>query len=297
MLSGKGETSMDEKEYSVSEAVRLIGVESHVLRYWEEELRVEIGRTPQGHRVYSESDVELFRRVRELKDRGLQLKAIRVLLDGTEGNLTKTSPEEQISKLGNLGENPAEQIREPKNLCESPAEQISEPENLCENPEEQNSEPENLCENLTRQSSEQENLCENTDEQGNQSVHVQDRVSVNDTATPECGHDGASVEVCQPCRTVFSEIEDQNPDHMEQFEAILKSLIREVIEEQNQKQNQKQEQLLREILREEIRQMYFSYEEMLQDVMREAAAERESVREPQGFPGRIRRFLQKHSIW
>ena len=39
---------MEEKEYSVSEAVRLIGVESHVLRYWEEELHVPVGRSTPG---------------------------------------------------------------------------------------------------------------------------------------------------------------------------------------------------------------------------------------------------------
>ena len=77
---------MEEKEYSVSEAVRLVGVESHVLRYWEEELRIEIRRSVQGHRIYSEENIELFRRVRELKEKGLQLKAIRLLLD-SQGSL------------------------------------------------------------------------------------------------------------------------------------------------------------------------------------------------------------------
>lgn len=101
MLSGKGETFMSEKEYSVSEAVRLVGVESHVLRYWEEELQVEIRRTSQGHRIYSESNIETFRRVRELKERGLQLKAIRVLLDEAEGDTAKASLTEQISGIGN----------------------------------------------------------------------------------------------------------------------------------------------------------------------------------------------------
>ncbi|MDY3250700.1 MAG: helix-turn-helix domain-containing protein [Candidatus Choladocola sp.] len=72
---------MSEKEYSVSEAVRLIGVESHVLRYWEEELKVAIRRTGQGHRVYSEEDIRMFRKVKELKEKGIQLKAIRVLLE------------------------------------------------------------------------------------------------------------------------------------------------------------------------------------------------------------------------
>ena len=73
---------MEEKEYSVSEAVRLIGVESHVLRYWEEELHVPVGRSTQGHRMYSERDIALFRRTKELKDCGIQLKAIRLLFEG-----------------------------------------------------------------------------------------------------------------------------------------------------------------------------------------------------------------------
>lgn len=76
---------MDEKWYSVSEAVRLIGVESHVLRYWEEELRIPIQRTSQGHRIYSEKNVETFRRVREWKQKGIQLKAIRLLLEEKSG--------------------------------------------------------------------------------------------------------------------------------------------------------------------------------------------------------------------
>ena len=72
---------MEEKIYSVSEAVRLVGVESHVLRYWEEELKIPIRRSSQGHRLYSERDIELFGKVREGRQKGLQLKAIRLLLN------------------------------------------------------------------------------------------------------------------------------------------------------------------------------------------------------------------------
>ena len=72
---------MNEKEYSVSEAVRRTGVPSHVLRYWEEELQITIHRSAQGYRIYTESDLELFRRVKLLKEKGIQLKAIRVLLE------------------------------------------------------------------------------------------------------------------------------------------------------------------------------------------------------------------------
>lgn len=83
---------MNEKEYSVSETVRLVGVEAHVLRYWEEGLQIEIRRTSQGHRVYSQENVETFRRVKELKGKGLQLKAIRLLLEQQE-------PEGEDAKL------------------------------------------------------------------------------------------------------------------------------------------------------------------------------------------------------
>ena len=39
---------MEERSYQVQEAVRLIGVESHVLRYWEEELGITVGRTSRA---------------------------------------------------------------------------------------------------------------------------------------------------------------------------------------------------------------------------------------------------------
>ncbi|MDO4321453.1 MAG: helix-turn-helix domain-containing protein [Lachnospiraceae bacterium] len=90
---------MEETLYSVSEAVRLVGVESHVLRYWEEELKIPIQRTSQGHRVYSPKDIEMFCRVREWKQKGLQLKAIRVLLDRPEGIGEEAGFDEQIRSI------------------------------------------------------------------------------------------------------------------------------------------------------------------------------------------------------
>ena len=80
---------MEERSYQVQEAVRLIGVESHVLRYWEEELGITVGRTKQGYRLYSEENIRLFRQVKELKEQGIGLKAIRLLLGGTaDGGMT-----------------------------------------------------------------------------------------------------------------------------------------------------------------------------------------------------------------
>ncbi|MCD8075366.1 MAG: MerR family transcriptional regulator [Lachnospiraceae bacterium] len=75
----------EQRYYTVSEAVTRCGVPSHVLRYWEDELGIPIERTAQGHRVYSEKDLALFAKVKEWKERGIQLKAIRLLLDEPDG--------------------------------------------------------------------------------------------------------------------------------------------------------------------------------------------------------------------
>ena len=42
-----------EKRYTVRQAVTLTGVKSYVLRYWEEELELRIGRNELGHRYYT----------------------------------------------------------------------------------------------------------------------------------------------------------------------------------------------------------------------------------------------------
>lgn len=72
---------MKEERYLIKEAAALVGVEAHVLRYWEEELKMEIHRNGMGHRYYTKKDIELLTKVRNLKEKGLQLKAIRNYLD------------------------------------------------------------------------------------------------------------------------------------------------------------------------------------------------------------------------
>lgn len=69
-----------EKIYMISDAAKNVKVEAHVLRYWEEELKLPVRRNEMGHRFYMEEDIKLFQRIKDLKDQGLQLKAIRNLL-------------------------------------------------------------------------------------------------------------------------------------------------------------------------------------------------------------------------
>lgn len=73
-----------EKTYLISDAAKRVQVESHVLRYWEEELKLPIKRNEMGHRYYTEDDIRRFQEVRDLKEQGLQLKAIRNVLKREE---------------------------------------------------------------------------------------------------------------------------------------------------------------------------------------------------------------------
>jgi DNA-binding transcriptional MerR regulator len=53
--------------YRIGEVADLVGVEPHVLRYWEREFRtIRPTKSAKGQRVYSRRDVENLRLVREL---------------------------------------------------------------------------------------------------------------------------------------------------------------------------------------------------------------------------------------
>ena len=101
---------MEQARYLISDAAKKVEVESHVLRYWEEELEIPIKRNELGHRYYTQDDVECFREIKSLKEQGLQLKAIRMILK--DGKLERwddkiVSParklaEEQAAEAANM---------------------------------------------------------------------------------------------------------------------------------------------------------------------------------------------------
>ena len=72
---------MDEVHYLISDASRKVDVEAHVLRYWEEELELDIPRNEMGHRYYTDFHIRMFRQVKSLKEKGYQLKAIKHALN------------------------------------------------------------------------------------------------------------------------------------------------------------------------------------------------------------------------
>ena len=71
---------MEKVRYMISDAADMVHVETHVLRYWEEELELAIPRNEMGHRYYTRENIKEFQRIKDLKDQGYQLKAIRMIL-------------------------------------------------------------------------------------------------------------------------------------------------------------------------------------------------------------------------
>lgn len=90
---------MEQTYYLISDAAKKVQVESHVLRYWEEELGLPIKRNELGHRFYTEEDIERFISIKGLKEKGLQLKAIKLVLQNEEG-LDKETEEIEKKVMG-----------------------------------------------------------------------------------------------------------------------------------------------------------------------------------------------------
>lgn len=56
----------DKLFFRIGEAAELIGVETHVLRYWETEFKMRPQRSGSGQRMYRRKDIQKFLRIRHL---------------------------------------------------------------------------------------------------------------------------------------------------------------------------------------------------------------------------------------
>ena len=91
---------MGEVRFMISEAAKQVHVEAHVLRYWEDELDLKIGRTEMGHRYYTEDDIQLFRCIQKLKDEGVMLKDLKPMIhELTIAKEKLTEPKENAKLL------------------------------------------------------------------------------------------------------------------------------------------------------------------------------------------------------
>ena len=56
----------DKLAFRIGEVAELVGVETHVLRYWETEFRIRPQRSGTGQRMYQRKDIAKFLRIRHL---------------------------------------------------------------------------------------------------------------------------------------------------------------------------------------------------------------------------------------
>lgn len=117
---------MNEKRYMISDAAKRLEVEPHVLRYWEEELKIDIPRNDMGHRCYYEREISRLEVVKQLKKNGFQLKAIKLVLHKLE-NEEGMDMKEILEKKEEWNKKAEQEEREPKTEIEVITE-IEEPE-------------------------------------------------------------------------------------------------------------------------------------------------------------------------
>jgi MerR family transcriptional regulator, heat shock protein HspR len=75
----------NEPRYIISVAAKLVGVQTHTLRYYERIGIIEPSRSKGNIRLYSERDIEILRRVKTLMDDlGVNLAGVEVILRMSE---------------------------------------------------------------------------------------------------------------------------------------------------------------------------------------------------------------------
>ena len=88
----------DKKYFSIGEASNLLGIKDHILRYWEKAFKNYFTvKRISNRRMYQKSDLVIFLKIRELSERGLNIKAIKKVLK--EGDLSLELDVEIIESL------------------------------------------------------------------------------------------------------------------------------------------------------------------------------------------------------
>jgi len=95
-----------EPRYVISIAARMVGVQTHTLRYYERIGIIEPSRSQGNIRLYSERDVALLRRIKTLMDdMGINLAGVEVMLRMMQRmNELQDHIEELESEVKRLGE-------------------------------------------------------------------------------------------------------------------------------------------------------------------------------------------------
>ena len=88
----------DKKYFSMGETSNLLGVKDHILRYWEKAFKNFFSvKRVSNRRMFQKSDLITFLKIKELSQKGLNVKAIKKILE--EGDLSLDLDIEIIESL------------------------------------------------------------------------------------------------------------------------------------------------------------------------------------------------------
>ena len=97
----------DKLAYRIGEVAEIVGVETHVLRYWEGEFKIRPQRQASGQRAYRRKDLAKFLRIKRLlHDEGYTIAGARkALSEGTADDLPdEARSQEALTRLAALRE-------------------------------------------------------------------------------------------------------------------------------------------------------------------------------------------------
>lgn len=114
---------MEKVRYMISDAADMVHVETHVLRYWEEELDLVIPRNEMGHRYYTRDNIKEFQQIKDWKEQGYQLKAIRMMLH--KGKLENVEEEAETWYVNTMDVPQPVKVTAPERKALSPEERMS----------------------------------------------------------------------------------------------------------------------------------------------------------------------------
>ena len=94
----------DKLYFRIGEVAEIVGVEPHVLRYWENEFRMNPHRSSSGQRLYRKQDITRFLRIRKLlHTEGFTIAGARKALSNRD-NSARNEPGVDLEKLREAAE-------------------------------------------------------------------------------------------------------------------------------------------------------------------------------------------------
>ena len=94
----------DKLYFRIGEVAQLVGVDSHVLRYWESEFKMKPHRSSSGQRLYRKQDLARFYRIKGLlHGEGYTIAGARRVLNENQGTTTSADSEQIREALKGVG--------------------------------------------------------------------------------------------------------------------------------------------------------------------------------------------------